>query len=123
MAEHVLDTNFLSKLFYGDLGVKQFVEDLDVGIETVVYIESIQGSIAKKDRERIKRSLSKIKYYSLTPEIAIQANDLIDTHSAANGLFLGDAMIASTALYYDLTLTTYNRKHFRFIDRLRIIRP
>lgn len=123
MTEHLLDTNVLSKIFYGNESVKRFVENLNVGIDTIVYIELIQGSLAKNDREIIKRSLSKIKYYSLTSEIAVQAIELIDTYSATQGLFLADALIASTALYYDLTLVTYNRKHFQFIEGLNVIRP
>lgn len=50
MAEYLLDTNVLSKIFYGDVQVKEFVDSIDAGIETVVYIESIQGSISKRDK-------------------------------------------------------------------------
>lgn len=123
MADYLLDTNVLSKIFYGDANVKEFVDNLDVGIETTVYIESIQGSISKKDKELIKRSLSKIKYYPLTSEIALVAIELIDKHSSSHGLFLADALIASTALFYELSLITYNRKHFYFIDGLKVLEP
>lgn len=87
MAEYLLDTNVLSKIFYGDADVKQFVDELNAGIDTVVYIECIQGSIAKKDKELIKASLSRLRYYSLTPDIAVQAIELIDKYSASKGLF------------------------------------
>ena len=123
MAEHLLDTNVLSKIFYGDAEVKQFVDDLNAGIDTVVYIECLQGSIAKKDKELIKTSLSHLPYYSLTPDIALQAIELIDKYSASKGLFLADALIAATAICYDLILVSYNIKHFRFIKELSVIEP
>jgi predicted nucleic acid-binding protein len=123
MAEHLLDTNVLSKIFYGDVRVKEFVESIDAGIETVVYIESIQGSISKKDKQLIKKSLAQLKYYPLTSDIALSAIELIDKYSSANGLFLADALIASTALSYDLVLVTYNTKHFRFIEGLTVFEP
>ncbi|MGQ0543195.1 MAG: PIN domain-containing protein [Blastocatellia bacterium] len=123
MAEHLLDTNVLSKIFYGDAKVKEFVDGIDAGIETVVYIELIQGSISKKDKDRIRKSLAQVKYYSLTSDIAIQAIELIDKYSSTNGLFLADALIASTALTYDLMLVTYNRKDFKFITGLTVIEP
>ena len=123
MADYLLDTNVLSKIFYGDLDVKRFVDNLDVGIETVVYIESIQGSISKKDKELIKRSLAKLKYYPMTPEVALTAVDLIDSYSSVHGLFLADALIAACAIHYDLTLLTYNTKHFRFIKGLTVVEP
>ncbi|CAN5332832.1 hypothetical protein BH20ACI1_BH20ACI1_14110 [soil metagenome] len=55
MDEHLLDTNVLSKIFYGSVAVKNFVDSLDAGIETIVYIECIQGSISNSDKKRIKK--------------------------------------------------------------------
>ena len=86
MAEYLIDTNVLSEIFYGDAYVKQFVENIDTGIETVVYIESIKGSLAKKDRGLIKRTLAKIKYYSLNSEIAMRNVLLIILSSMVLGL-------------------------------------
>lgn len=123
MADHLLDTNVLSKFFFGDVRVKQFLGGIDAGIDTVVYIELIQGSIKKKHRELIKKHLSKLPYFTLTPEIALQSLELIDKYSASRGLFLADALIASTALVNDLTLVTYNLKDFDFIKGLSVIRP
>ena len=123
MAEYLLDTNVLSKIFYGDFAVKAFVDDLDAGIETVVYVECIQGSIAKKDREKIKSSLSPLRFYPIAPEIGWQAIELIDKYSSSKGLFLADALIASTAITYELVLVTYNVKHFRHIKELSVLEP
>ncbi len=104
MNEHLLDTNILSKIFYGNTDVKNFVDNLVVGVETIVYIECIQGSISNQDKRRIKRSLQKIKFYPLTNDIAQKAIELIDTYSNSHGLLLADAIIAASALDYDLTL-------------------
>jgi predicted nucleic acid-binding protein len=123
MDEHLLDTNILSKIFYGNADVKNFVDNLIVGVETVVYIECIQGSISNADKRRIKRSLQKIKFYSLTNNIAQNAIELIDSYSNSQGLLLADALIAATALEYDLTLITYNTKHFQFIKSLKLLTP
>lgn len=123
MTKHLIDTNVLSEIFYGNAGTRKLVEGLDSGIDTVIYIESIQGAIAKRDKEKIKNSLAGLRYYPLTPEIALLAIELIDKHSSAYGLLLADAMIAATAISYDLTLITYNLKHFRFIKELSVIEP
>lgn len=123
MTDYLLDTNLLSKIFYGDAEVKDFVDNLNTGIDTIVYIECIQGSIGKKDRDRIKISLSQLKYYPINSEIALSAIELIDKHSAAHGLFLADAMIGATALHYDLVLVTFNGKHFRSIKELSVTEP
>jgi predicted nucleic acid-binding protein len=79
MDEHLLDTNILSKIFYGNVAVKNFVDNLNVGIETVVYIECIQGSISNTDKRRIKRSLQSLKFYSLENDVGQKAIELIET--------------------------------------------
>ena len=123
MGEHLLDTNILSKIFYGNIDVKNFVDKLDAGVETIVYIECIQGSISNLDKRRIKRSLHNLKFYPLTNDIAQKAIGLIDTYSNSHGLLLADAMIAATALENNLTLITYNKKHFQFIKDLKLLKP
>lgn len=123
MAEYLVDTNVLSEIFYGNLAVRQFVESIDCGVDTIVYIESIQGSIRKSEKEKIKKSLARLKYFPLTSEIALLAIEPVDKFSSVHGLFLADAMIAATALHYDLTLITYNLKHFTFIKELSVIEP
>jgi len=123
MDEHLLDTNILSKIFYGNADVKNFVDNLVVGVETIVYIECIQGSISNSDKRRIKRSLQGLEFYPLTNEIAQKAIELIDNYSNSHGLLLADAIIAATALEYDLTLITYNTKHFQFIKSLKLLKP
>jgi len=123
MAEHLLDTNILSKIFYGSVDVKDFVDNLVVGVETIVYIECIQGSISNSDKRLIKRSLQSLKFYPLTNDIAQKAIELIDTYSNSHGLLLADAVITATALEYSLTLITYNTKHFQFIKGLKLLNP
>ena len=123
MDEHLLDTNILSKIFYGNVDIKNFVDTLVVGIETIVYIECIQGSISNSDKRRIKRSLQSVKFYPLSNDIAQKAIELIETYSNSNGLLLADAIIAATALEYDLSLITYNAKHFQFIKGLKLLKP
>ncbi|HXH69955.1 MAG TPA: PIN domain-containing protein [Pyrinomonadaceae bacterium] len=123
MAEHLLDTNVLSKIFYGNVDVKNFVDNLETGIETIVYIECIQGSISNSDKKRIKGSLQNLKFYSLTNDIAQKSIELIDTYSNTRGLLLADAIIAATALHYDLILITYNLKDFQFIRNLKLLKP
>ena len=123
MAEHLLDTNVLSKFFAGDSYLRDFLGGIDAAISTVVYIELIQGSIKKRERYLIKKHLANLAYFTLTPEIATQAIELIDKYSSSQGLFLPDALIAATAVVNDLTLVTFNLKDFKFIKELQVLQP
>lgn len=123
MADHLIDTNVLSKFFFGDARVRQFLGTIDAGINTIIFIELIQGSIKKQQRESIKIHIVKLGYFAVTPEISEKAISLIDKYSASHGLFLADSLIAATALVHDLTLVTYNLKDFDFIKGLVVVRP
>ena len=123
MADSLIDTNVLSKIFYGNVDVKNYVESLEAGIDTIVFIECIQGSISNSDKNRIKKTLQKLDYFGLTREIGELATELIDDYSNSHGLFLADAIIAATALENDLTLITYNFDDFKFIKGLKVIKP
>ncbi len=123
MDEHLIDTNVLSKIFYGNVEVKNFLASLKIGIDTIVYIECIQGSISNSDKNLIKRSLQNLIFYPLNDQIAQTAIELIDKHSNSRGLLLADAMIAATAIEYGLTLITFNVDDFKFIKELKILTP
>ena len=123
MAKYLVDTNVLSKFFAGDVDVKTFLGTIDFAINTIVYIELAQGSIKKQQRELIERHLSTLKYYPLTPAISKKAIELIDKYSAAEGLFLPDALVAATVIEHDLELVTFNVKDFKFIKEIKVIKP
>lgn len=56
----------------------------------------------------------------LTEAISEHAAQLIDQHTLASGLQLGDALIAATVLTHQLPLLTGNTKHFAPITDLKI---
>jgi tRNA(fMet)-specific endonuclease VapC len=123
MADYLVDTNVLSKFFAGNANVKTFLGTIDFAINTIVYIELIQGSIKKQQRELIEKHLSTLTYYPLTPAISKKAIELIDSYSAAKGLFLPDALVAATAIEHDLKLVTFNLKDFKFIKEIAVVEP
>jgi len=121
--DQLLDTNVVSKFLTGDESVKYFLEGKFFCINTVVYIELIQGSIKRQHRESVKKFLSNVISFPLTPAISERAIKLIDRYSSSEGLFLADALIAATALDHGLKLVTFNTKDFKFIKDLAVIEP
>ncbi|WP_081475148.1 PIN domain-containing protein [Caldithrix abyssi] len=57
---------------------------------------------------------------SLNEEITETAINLIEKYSKSHGLKIPDALIASTALYHDIILWTYNTKDFLFIEDIKL---
>ncbi len=119
MIDYLIDTNVLFAIFKGDTGVKQFVETLACGIDSTVYVESIQGSKSNREKQLIKNYLSRFPLLHTTPDISRQTISLIDQYSNTHGLLLADAQIAAACLTYDLTLVTLNARDFQFIQGLK----
>jgi len=65
--------------------------------------------------------LSAFNLFLMTEEITEIAIKLIERYSKSHGLKIPDALIASTAIYYDIKLWTYNVKDFRFIKELKLM--
>ena len=93
-------------------------------ISAVTYIELAQGCRNQAELERLKQGLSArdTQIMPLNEAISERAMRLIDLHALGDGLQLGDALIAATALEHGLPLLTANVKHFKSIDGLRIER-
>lgn len=119
----IVDTNVFSKIFKGDSAVKIYVESLNAVIDTTIYIECLQGSKSNQEKREIKKYLDNFPLLQITPTVSRAAIRLIDSYSNSNGLLLGDALIAATALENDLTILTYNVGDFQFIQNLKWQKP
>ena len=60
MAEFLIDTNILSRIFTGNSDVKKFVETLDATVCTVVHIECLQGSKSNREKRIVESYLESI---------------------------------------------------------------
>jgi predicted nucleic acid-binding protein len=123
MIDHLTDTNTFSEVFRGNVAVKNFIESYENSVDSTVYVECLQGSKANREKQIIKKYLSRFPIFYHTPSISKLTISLIDQYSNAHGLLLPDAQIAAVCLEYDLTLLTYNIGDFKFINGLKWIKP
>ena len=123
MAEFLIDTNVLSRIFTGDKDVKDFIETLDASVCTVIYVECLQGSKSNREKLIVESYLARFELLGLTTDISTRTIDLIRTYSNTHGLLLADALIAATCLEHNLTLVTYNINDFQFVEGLRYLKP
>ena len=93
MAEFLIDTNVLSRIFTGDKNVKDFIETLDAAICTVVYVECLQGSKSIREKRIVESYLSRFELNHITFDISTRTIDLIRTYSNTHGLLLADALL------------------------------
>ncbi len=123
MTSFLIDTNIFSEIFKGNGEVRSYVAGLDGYIDTVIYIECLQGSKSNIEKVKIKKVLSTFPLLPINQTVSDIAVGLIDKYSNSHGLLLADAMIAATALSAGLTISTYNISDFQFIDNLNCLSP
>jgi predicted nucleic acid-binding protein len=96
----------------------------DRATSVVSLIELLQGAGSPAQLKTARDFVHKmeIRLLPVTEAIGNRALALIERHAPGDGLQLGDAMIAATALEHDDTLFTGNVRHFRAIRGLKIKR-
>jgi len=90
----------------------------DVAINTIVYVELIQGSKSKEEVLEIERYLSQFENIPLGSAISLKAVELVRQYSGSHGLRLAGSFIAATSLIKNNPLLTYNSSDFVFIKEL-----
>lgn len=123
MSGFLIDTNIFSEIFKDNDEIIRYVSELEAYIDTVIYIECLQGSKSKTEKAAIKRLLASFPIISINESIAKHAISLIDKYSNSHGLLLADALIASSAMSAGMTVVTFNLSDFKFIDGLTIVKP
>lgn len=119
----LIDSDVLVWMTRGHVGaVQRLAQLLPWQLSAVTYIELAQGCRSKAELARIKKGLAMSQAHILpvTPGITERAMALIDSHALANGLQLGDALIAATALEHGFALLTGNKKHFAKLPGLAL---
>ncbi len=117
----IFDTDVL---IWASRGSKKAAHAIDAApdraLAIVSLMELLQGSRSKLESRQILQSLRQLQFRILPLSEAIggAAVALIEQHALVNGIQLADALIAATAMEFDLPLCTGNAKHFRPIRGL-----
>ena len=91
-----------------------------LGMSAITYMELIVGAFNKREVNAIKKAFADFQIIELSAAISRKASYLIETYSKSHGLLIPDALIAATALEYNIPLYTANLSDFRFIPDLTL---
>jgi predicted nucleic acid-binding protein len=89
-------------------------------INPVIELELLQGARNKAELLRLEKIVAMFYIVEMPLEVVDVARQLIKFYSLSHGLRLADALIAATALVYELDLLTDNVKDFRFVPELQL---
>jgi tRNA(fMet)-specific endonuclease VapC len=80
---------------------------------SAISILEVEVGLKKSEEEKTSRFLKALKVFEVNREVASQAAKFVrDQKSKGLTLGLGEAIVAGTCLLNNLTLVTYNRKHY-----------
>ncbi len=84
-------------------------------------METIRGCLNREMQQKAERLLKQVELVSLDAHISTKADQLITSYYLSNNMAVPDALIAATALVYDLPLLTKNQRDFRYLPGLQLL--
>jgi predicted nucleic acid-binding protein len=84
----------------------------ELSLSAIAWMELGQGCRNQRELDRLKRDFSRrqARVLPVSEAISERAVALVEAHFLGNGLLLADALIASTAIEYNLMLSSANSK-------------
>ena len=126
--DYLLDTNWIIHVLAGQKETATYHKNLNLGRVAVSYITLGEIYEVAFNYANPHAHLVSFRQF-LAPFKLLNVNDLIMERFGEIRSFLRrrgeiisdfDILIAATALHYDLTLLTYNARHFKRIPHLRL---
>lgn len=118
------DTNILIEVYRGNLKIVDkltHIGQINMAVSDVTCAELFFGARNKKELQAIRKDINGLTVLSIDSSISSIAVNLVEKYSISHKLALPDALIAATAIKYNVELYTLNIKDFKFIDGLKLI--
>lgn len=122
----IIDTNLVIDLLAGNNKAKEFlINQKNLNTCSIIYMETIQGIKRKDQINKIEKLLNStfINIYQINESISKNAYKIIKGYFHKQHIGIADALIASTAMYYNEAVITLNLKHFKNIKGLKVEKP
>jgi predicted nucleic acid-binding protein len=116
MADFLLDTNIVVDFLRGHEGTialwAKLIDQGELCLSAISYLEIVAG-IRPNEQNASYDVLAELTALPLDTYVADQAGQLVARYRARGiTLDIADAAVAATAILHDLTVVTYNKRHF-----------
>lgn len=121
----LIDSDVLIFSFRGNANAIDILDNTsNKCISIVNYMEIVQGVRNKNELNKFVKYLEKYQFQilDLNQEVGIFALKLVKDYALSHHMQMADALIASTAIYYNKPLLSANYKHYAFIPNLELIK-
>lgn len=121
----ICDTDVIIEFLKGKQDLDKKFEEYgydNLYLSSISIMELYSGAFNKKEIQKINMSLQELHILHISEEISAASVQLIEKYSKSHGLQLPDAIIAASALENKIPLFTFNRKDYRFIPGLQLVK-
>ncbi|MFN8494280.1 MAG: type II toxin-antitoxin system VapC family toxin [Caldilineaceae bacterium] len=119
MSNYLLDTGPVLYHFRGKKRAVQLIRQLAINNKlslSAITRAEVRAGMKPEERFATNKLLMRFITLDVDREIADRAGEIIGSlHRQGLTIGLPDALIAATAITYNLTLVTYNRAHFEIV--------
>jgi len=98
-------------------------EHFTLFVNSIIEMELLQGVHNKQELKKVEQKLTLFHRLEINQDILETATDLVKSYSLSHQLKLADAIIAATAMTYDVPFYTYNKRDFRSFSGIRLWAP
>ena len=119
----LIDTNILIEIYKNNnviIDVVKRIGQANISISDITCAEMYFGARNKNELQIIAKDLKKLEVLHIQIEVSKKAVELVEKYALSHKLTIPDALIAATAIYYNLPLYTLNLKDFVFIDGIQL---
>jgi predicted nucleic acid-binding protein len=118
----IIDTDILIKIYRGNKEHRRVLQDLSPNliISCITQMELLIGCNNKKMQEEVEENLQSYKILLISNQIISIASEIIKKYSFSYKMSVADNFIAATSIFYSFELYTDNKKHFDFIEELKL---
>jgi hypothetical protein len=119
----LIDTNILIEIYKNNTLIIDIVKKIgqnNIAISDITCAELFYGVRNKRELQIISKDLNKLEILHIQEEVSKNAVELVEKYALSHKLSIPDALIAATAIYYNLPLYTLNLKDFVFIKEIQL---
>jgi len=87
---------------------------------SIIEMELFQGAHDQRELRKIEQKLNTFRRLEINQDVLTLATQWVRRYSLSHHLRLADAVIAATAVLYDIQLLTYNTSDFRYLSNVQL---
>jgi predicted nucleic acid-binding protein len=90
-------------------------------VSVVTQMELFVGCRNGKELQEVEKFLRRFHLLKLTGQVSDTGVDLLRRYRLSHGLLIADALIAATAIVFNVPFVSKNQRDYRFIEGLNLL--